>query len=72
MPDYIYYYGFTAEQVAKLAVMPYKEALLYKKAHAKALADRLLSTHFTEQETHRINEVLKAVKFNERLLKELL
>ena len=71
MPEYTYLYGFTADQAAKLAVMPYREALLYKRAHAKALADRLLSVYYTDQDSYRINEALRAVKFNEKLLKEL-
>lgn len=72
LPKYVYYYGFTKEQIKNLADMPYKKALLEKIKSAKGILARLLDVPFMDQDTSRINAVAKAIKFNEQLLEELL
>ena len=71
LPPYEYYYEYTKEQVAQLSTMPYRDALLHKIESAKALLRKLLHKPFQAQDSTRINDVLKAIKFNHELLKEL-
>lgn len=55
-----------------LKTMNYEKALKYKVEEAKKLIkDILLVPHFTERDDSRINDVYKAIKFNESLLEEL-
>ena len=51
--------------------MPYREALQDKIAAAKGLLSRLLYKPFQAQDSARINDVQKAIKFNNELLDEL-
>lgn len=71
LPEYVYYYGCTKEQIIALADMPYKQALHTKINYARELLHRLLNIPFMEQDTTRCNDVAKAIKFNESLLDEL-
>jgi len=63
-----YLYGCDAKDFMHL---PYAEALRYKIDKAKELLDSLLEINFMERDTHRVNDILKAIKFNEKLLEEL-
>lgn len=56
---------------SELTNMPYKEALEYKRFCANELVKRLIKPHFTERNDVRLNAVLKARSFNDKLLKEL-
>lgn len=49
--------------------MTYFEALQFKIDLGNELAKRLLSKPYQAQDTTRINDVLKAVKFNTELIK---
>ena len=71
LPPYTYYYGYSKEYVTLLASMPYREALQDKISSAKALLSRLLYKPFQAQDSARINDVQKAIKFNNELLDEL-
>lgn len=61
-------YGISPKDLAE---MNYKQALEYKIQEAKALLAKLLEPNFMEQDTHKINRVNKAIKFNQQLLAEL-
>ena len=54
-----------------LTDLPYKEALQLKIEGAKAILVTLLEPNFMDRDTHKINKINKAIKFNEQLLKEL-
>ena len=54
-----------------LADLQYREALQLKIEGAKAILVKLLEPNFMDRDSHRINKVNKAIKFNEQLLKEL-
>lgn len=54
-----------------LSGMLYPNALKYKIEAAKVLRGKLLEPHFSERDDERINAVINAIKFNERLLEEL-
>lgn len=71
LPKYTQFYGFTKEQIIALRETPYEEALHIKVTAANELAKRLLSVPFMEQDSNRINKVIKARKFNTELLTEL-
>lgn len=51
--------------------MSYKQALELKIQGAKAILVKLLEPNFMEQDTHKINKINKAIKFNQQLLAEL-
>ena len=61
-------YGISPKDLADL---PYKHALKLKIEGAKAILVTLLEPNFMDRNTHKINKVNKAIKFNEQLLKEL-
>ena len=63
-----YLYGIDPK---KLADMPYKEALEYKKEKAKELLEELYKPSFWDRDDQRIAAVCKAIKFTETLLEEL-
>lgn len=71
LPKYTQFYGFTKEQILALREAPYEKALHIKVDAANELAKRLLAVPFMEQDTNRINKVIKARKFNMELLTEL-
>ena len=54
-----------------LADLPYKQALQLKIEGAKTILVKLLEPNFMDRNSHKINKVNKAIKFNEQLLKEL-
>lgn len=62
-----YLYGDTLEVIA---IMPYKEALLYKVILGNVLINELVRLDNME-DSHRILAVSKAITFNRELLKEL-
>ena len=66
-----YFYGYTSDEVKTLAEMPYKQAIEKKIADGKKLLERLASITFLQQDSARITDVAKAIKFNYNLLKEL-
>jgi hypothetical protein len=51
--------------------MSYEEVLVAKIKLTKMLIDTLLEEHYMTRDTVRINDVLNAQKFNEKLIKEL-
>ena len=61
-------YGISPKDLAE---MNYKQALEYKIQGAKTLLTKLLEPDFMKQDTHKINRVNKAIKFNQQLLQEL-
>ena len=61
-------YGIPPKQLADI---PYKQALQLKVQGAKAILIKLLEPNFMDRDSHRINKINKAIKFNEQLLKEL-
>ena len=61
-------YGISPKDLADL---PYKQALQLKIQGAKAILIKLLEPNFMDRDSHRINKINKAIKFNEQLLKEL-
>lgn len=71
-PAYEYYYGYTKQYVSLLANMPYQEALKDRITSAKALIKTLIEVPLLTRDTTRINDIVKAIKFNEELLKELI
>ena len=70
LPPCTYLYGLLPSEVTPLAAMTYVEALQFKIDLGNELAKRLLSKPYQAQDTTRINDVLKAVKFNTELIKE--
>ena len=54
-----------------LADIPYRQALQLKVEGAKAILVKLLEPNFMDRNSHKINKINKAIKFNEQLLKEL-
>lgn len=71
MPDYEYLYGLTKEQVKTLKEVPYEQALKQKIIYAKQVLTILVNQPYMQWDLLRVNKVSKAIKFNERLLKEL-
>lgn len=65
--DCYYFYGIYADEFKD---KNYIEALNIKIAAAKQLAKKLLENDYLTCDTHRLNDVLSAIKFNIRLLKE--
>ena len=57
--------------MTELADLPYKQALITKVNLGKQLMTELMSLHFMQQDTQRINKVANAIKFNNELLAEL-
>jgi len=59
--------------VTEFQDMPYKEALVFKLKAAKTLFDELyLIPHFSERNESRVDAVYKALKFNRKLLAEII
>lgn len=71
LPPCTYLYGLLPTEVALLGAMTYFEALQFKVDRGNELARRLLSKPYQAQDSARINNVLKAIKFNTELIKEL-
>lgn len=71
LPTYTYLYGYTPETIKAIRTMPYEDALKDKIRMAKELNVRLLKPDFMVRDDYRINDVLKAIIFNNQLLKEL-
>lgn len=63
-----YLYGVPAREFSQLS---YLDALYYRIKSAQALVDELLIPHYTERDQVRLTDVLKAIKFNEDLLREM-
>ncbi len=51
--------------------MKYEDAIRYKILHANNLIARLMDVHWSGRDDERVSSVHKAIKFNEKLLKEL-
>ncbi len=66
--DSQYYYGVSAHVFKTL---DYEKAINYKIHLAKQLRGELVSVPFTDRDDVRLNDVMKAIKFNEQLLEEL-
>lgn len=52
--------------------MMYQEALEYKIHNAKELRGKLLEVDYQTRDDERLNKVIKAIKFNEGLIEEML
>ena len=63
-----YLYGVSAREFSQLS---YTDALYYRIQSAQSLVDELLIPHYTERDQVRLTDVLKAIKFNEDLLREM-
>ena len=61
-------YGISPKDLAE---MNYKQALETKIQGAKSILVTLLEPHYMERNAHKINQVNKAIKFNQQLLAEL-
>jgi len=64
----IYLYGFEAQE---LVSMNYVDAINYKLERAKELIHSLVYAHYSERDDERISAIWDAIKFNEKLLREL-
>ena len=71
LPTCTYLYGLLPSDLPSLSSMTYSDALSFKISQAKSLLSRLLHKPFQSQDSHRINDVMKAIKFNQRLMDEL-
>lgn len=71
VPTCHYLYGVAPIYMTELADLPYKQALLTKVNLGKQLMSELMSLHFMQQDTQRINKVANAIKFNKELIAEL-
>ena len=71
VPTCHYLYGVAPIYMTELADLPYKQALLTKVNLGKQLMSELMSLHFMQQDTQRINKVANAIRSNNELLAEL-
>ena len=71
VPTCYYLYRVAPVYMTELADLPYKQALLTKVNLGKQLMSELMSLHFMQQDTQRINKVANAIKFNKELIAEL-
>ena len=71
VPTCYYLYGVAPVYMTELADLSYKQALITKVNLGKQLMSELMSLHFMQQDTQRINKVANAIKFNNELLAEL-
>jgi len=56
---------------SEFADMPYKKALQFKINKTKELVTKLLIIPYKKRDNYRVNHVLEAQSFNEKLIKEL-
>jgi len=66
--DCKYYYNIKDSSILKN--MLYEDALNYKIQEAKKLIKELQIPHYTDRDDHRIDDVLSAISFNQKLLNE--
>ena len=71
MTQYEYLYNTTKEEMQEFNKLLYTEALNLKVQKAKQLLVTLYEPHYLDRDTTRINSVVKAIKFNIKLLDEL-
>ena len=71
MTQYEYLYNTTKEEMQEFNKLLYIEALNLKVQKAKQLLVTLYEPHYLDRDTTRINNVVKAIKFNIKLLDEL-
>lgn len=71
MTQYEYLYNTTKEEMKEFNKLLYTEALNLKIQKAKQLLVTLYEPHYLDRDTTRINNVVKAIKFNIKLLDEL-
>ena len=71
LKPHVYYYGFDDTSLQTLKDMKYEQAINYKITAAKSLLERLLTVDYLNRDNTRINDITKAVKFNQSLLEEL-
>lgn len=71
MTQYEYLYNTTKEEMQEFNKLLYTEALNLKIKKAKQLLATLYEPHYLDRDTTRINNVVKAIKFNIKLLDEL-
>ena len=63
-----YLYGVEPSSFASL---PYRQALQFKVDAARKLIIKLLKPHYLKRDDYRLNSVISAQKFNQKLLEEL-
>jgi len=63
-----YLYGILPSELSNLL---YPEALSYKVTSARKLIGKLIEPHYSERDEERLSAVIKAEKFNLKLLEEL-
>jgi len=66
--DCRYYYDIENSNILK--DMLYKDALYYKIEKAKKQLKKLQEVHYMDRDDYRINDILSAIEFNQKLLKE--
>ena len=71
MTQYEYLYNTTKEEMQEFNKLLYTEALNLKVQKAKQLLVTLYEPPYLDRDTARINSVVKAIKFNTKLLDEL-
>ena len=71
MTQYEYLYNTTKKEMQEFNKLLYAEALNLKIRKAKQLLVTLYEPHYLERDITRINSVVKAIKFNIKLLDEL-
>ena len=71
MTQYEYLYNTTKKEMQEFNKLLYAEALNLKIKKAKQLLVTLYEPHYLDRDTTRINSVVKAIKFNTKLLEEL-
>jgi hypothetical protein len=63
-----YLYDISPSELSNLL---YPEALSYKVQAARTLIGKLIEPHYSERDDERLSAVIKAEKFNLKLLEEL-
>ena len=69
MKDSSYLYKCLSPNLGK---MTYEAALHHKIEQANKLLAELIEVYYTERDTARINQIIKAISFNRTLLSELI
>jgi len=69
LKDSKYLYG--RDSLRGLSQKAYKEVLEIKISLAEALISKLIKEHYLIRDSIRINDCIRAIKFNEKLLEEI-
>jgi len=63
-----YLYDMKAKEIENV---PYKKALQMKIIKAKNLVNDLLNAHYMDRDDERLLDIVRAIKYNEKLLAEM-